>query len=70
MVGEGYHAIATSDGLQFGHNKAVLYLNKEEGMYMIEVDSPRRDLAVTYGPFLKEELEVIDHVVSDALALR
>ena len=60
---EGFSQLALSEGLQFGHAKAIMYRNKQTNEFIIDVDNE------IIGPFKRNQLEVLDHILRDTLEL-
>jgi hypothetical protein len=63
MVAEGYNTIATSEGVQFGGNKAVVLKSSTQDWFDLELNG------TIHGSFTRAELEIIVHVFKDVLEL-
>ena len=61
VIPEGYNHIATSEGLQFGTSKAVMYRNSKENLFLLVVD----DGAIM--SLTRSQLEAVVHVSTDVL---
>ncbi len=61
VIPEGYSHIGTSEGIQFGTSKAVIYYNKVDREFLVLVDD-NNDIYLT-----RSQLEAVVHVATDVL---
>lgn len=61
VVEEGYNHLGTSEGIQFGTSKAVVYRNSKLNLFLLVVDD-KESIHLT-----RPQLEAIVHVSTDVL---
>ncbi len=61
-IPEGYSHIGTSEGIQFGSSKAVMYRSKVHNLFLLVVDEDEESMLLT-----RSQLEAVVHVSTDVL---